>query len=107
MENLQISKSGEDLYSPSSHVWFYFVSFRELSILLETTEETTVELFVSYVVNKAKWSPKYDIRVFSNDSTMKVSVMKMNAHIEFKEILYIILFLGSSFILQSRGHGIM
>ena len=46
---------------------------RELSILLETAEDLDVELFVSYVVNKAKWSPKYDIRVFSNDSTMKVS----------------------------------
>ncbi len=40
--------------------------------MLETAEDVEVELYISYVVSKAKWSPKYDIRVFSNDNTMKV-----------------------------------
>ena len=43
--------------------------------MLETAEDVEVELYISYVVSKAKWSPKYDIRVFSNDNTMKVRVL--------------------------------
>ena len=41
-------------------------------MLLEAAESVEVELYVSYVVSKAKWSPKYDIRVFSSDNSMKV-----------------------------------
>ena len=46
--------------------------YRELSILLDCTDEAEVELYIAYVVSKAKWSPKYDIRVFSNEGQMKV-----------------------------------
>jgi hypothetical protein len=45
---------------------------REVVILMEATEDGEMELLLSYVVNKAKWSPCYDIRVFSGDSRMKV-----------------------------------
>ena len=50
---------------------------RELLILLEAAEPVEVELYVSYVVSKAKWSPKYDIRVFSADNSMKVRHLAM------------------------------
>ena len=42
-------------------------------MLLDAEKETEVELTVSYVVSKAKWTPKYDIRVFSNDGKLKVA----------------------------------
>ena len=45
--------------------------------MLETAEDVEVELYISYVVSKAKWSPKYDIRVFSNDNTMKVRLQNL------------------------------
>ncbi|XP_070568308.1 protein F37C4.5-like isoform X2 [Ptychodera flava] len=45
---------------------------REVSIMLETREECEVELLISYVVTNAKWTPKYDIRVFSQDKMMKI-----------------------------------
>ena len=59
--------------------WFYHkhyisISFlsRELVIIVDAPEAVDVELYITYVVIKAGWSPKYDIRVFSNDGTMKV-----------------------------------
>lgn len=45
---------------------------REVSVVLESQEATQLELYFSYVVSRAKWSPKYDIRVFSNESAMKI-----------------------------------
>ncbi|PAA74828.1 hypothetical protein BOX15_Mlig004911g2 [Macrostomum lignano] len=45
---------------------------REISIVLECQETTQLELYLSYVVSRAKWSPKYDVRVFSNESAMKI-----------------------------------
>ena len=50
-----------------------FSTCRELLVLLDATDPVEVELYVSYVVSKAKWSPKYDIRVFSSDNNMKVN----------------------------------
>ncbi|XP_074653815.1 protein F37C4.5-like isoform X3 [Tubulanus polymorphus] len=50
---------------------------REVTILMEAAEEGEVELYLSYVVTKAKWSPKYDIRVFSGDSRMKLPICYM------------------------------
>lgn len=46
----------------------------EIFILLEAEKDVEVELLVSYVVTNARWSPKYDIRVFGNDKQMKVSM---------------------------------
>ncbi len=45
---------------------------REVSVLLDATEDAQVELLVSYVTYKAKWTPKYDIRVYSNERQLKV-----------------------------------
>ncbi|CAH1799373.1 unnamed protein product [Owenia fusiformis] len=45
---------------------------RELSVLIGCEADTEVTLLVSYIVTKAKWTPKYDIRVFSNDNQMKI-----------------------------------
>ncbi|XP_078001412.1 protein F37C4.5-like isoform X4 [Glandiceps talaboti] len=45
---------------------------REVSIMLETREECEVEMLVSYIVSHAKWTPKYDIRVFTEDKMMKI-----------------------------------
>ncbi|XP_066277892.1 protein F37C4.5-like isoform X5 [Branchiostoma lanceolatum] len=44
---------------------------REVLVVLDTKEEARVELIVSYVVSKARWAPKYDMRVFTKDSAMK------------------------------------
>ena len=54
-----------------------FICYRELSILLDAEKEADVELTISYVVSKAKWSPKYDIRVFSNDQQLKVGQSRL------------------------------
>lgn len=43
-----------------------------MSVLLEAADDTEVELYVSYVVHGASWSPKYDIRVFSGENKLKV-----------------------------------
>ena len=49
---------------------------RCVCISLEAADDTDVELALSYVVSGASWSPQYDLRVFSNDKTMKVSFLK-------------------------------
>ncbi|XP_014665727.1 PREDICTED: protein F37C4.5-like [Priapulus caudatus] len=46
---------------------------REVLVLLEATEDTEVELHVSYVVFGASWTPKYDVRVFTTDSKLKLT----------------------------------
>jgi len=45
---------------------------RELLLVLDTCEACESEIYITYVVTKAGWLPKYDIRVFSNDGTMKI-----------------------------------
>lgn len=40
--------------------------------MLESPENTTVHLHVSYVVTHASWMPRYDLRVFSKDRKMEV-----------------------------------
>ena len=47
---------------------------RVLCVLLDVIKDTEVQLKVSYVVSKAMWSPKYDLRVFSKDGQMKVRI---------------------------------
>jgi hypothetical protein len=47
-------------------------SCRELSILVDSPEDAEIELYVSYIVYEAKWTPKYDVRVFTNDKQLKV-----------------------------------
>ena len=54
---------------------------RCVCISLEAADDTNVELALSYVVSSASWSPQYDLRVFSNDKTMKVCCFKY--HIKF------------------------
>ena len=41
-------------------------------ISVEAANDTDVELALSYVMSSASWSLQYDLRVFSNDKTMKV-----------------------------------
>ena len=43
-------------------------------LLLEGTEDGEIEVQITYVVTKARWTPKYDIRVFSNDGQLKVDI---------------------------------
>lgn len=47
-------------------------NFREISIMLDAEEAGSVELDVSYVVWNAFWSPSYDLRVSTDEKTMKV-----------------------------------
>ncbi len=37
------------------------------------SDDAEVQLFVSYIVYNASWSPKYDIRVFTKEKTMTVN----------------------------------
>ena len=46
---------------------------RCVCISLEAANDTDVLLALSYVVSSASWTPQYDLRVFSNDKTMKAS----------------------------------
>ncbi|XP_064629539.1 uncharacterized protein LOC135488724 isoform X3 [Lineus longissimus] len=66
----QIEKTGKNLKEMEIYKEEHMA--REVVILMEATEDGEVELLLSYVVNKAKWSPRYDIRVFSGDSRMKL-----------------------------------
>ena len=50
-----------------------YALFRCVCISLEAASDTDVVLALSYVVSNASWTPQYDLRVFSNDKTMKVS----------------------------------
>ena len=51
-----------------------------MTILIEAkSDDTQVNLFVSYVVYNASWTPKYDIRVFSKDKSMIVSPIRCAA----------------------------
>ena len=44
-----------------------------IGILLNVRETAEIQLLVSYVVSNASWSPKYDLRVSSDDRTMEVT----------------------------------
>jgi hypothetical protein len=48
-----------------------------VSIILEAEEDGDIELDVSYVVTNARWTPVYDLRVYTTDgkSTMKVRLV--------------------------------
>ena len=52
----------------------YCVLCRCVCISLEAADDTDVVLALSYVVSSASWSPQYDLRVFSSDKTMKVTI---------------------------------
>jgi uncharacterized protein (TIGR02231 family) len=45
---------------------------RRVSILLEAASEGEVELDVSYLVRDASWTPSYDVRVFADESLLKL-----------------------------------
>ena len=45
---------------------------RYLSVLLDATADGELELVIKYLVTQASWSPKYDIRVFSQENKLKV-----------------------------------
>ena len=47
---------------------------RAVHVGLEASEEVDAVLYVSYVVTNASWSSAYDIRVFTKDKNMKVSL---------------------------------
>ena len=47
---------------------------RYLSVLLEAHADGELELIVKYLVSNASWSPKYDIRVFSEENNLKVGL---------------------------------
>jgi len=47
--------------------------FSEVSILIESKyDNSEIELHVSYLVSNATWTPKYDMRVLSEDKSIKV-----------------------------------
>ena len=49
--------------------------FSEIKILIEAkNDDTEISLLLSYVINNASWTPKYDIRVYSDSKTMNVSL---------------------------------
>lgn len=41
-------------------------------MVVEVSEAIAVELSIAYVVSRAKWTPRYDVRVYAADSMMKV-----------------------------------
>ena len=44
-----------------------------IGIILKVNEaDATIQLFVSYLVSNASWSPKYDLRVSSQERKMEV-----------------------------------
>lgn len=48
-----------------------------IGILLSVKEAAEIQLLVSYVVTNASWSPKYDLRVSSEERSMHVSYFGM------------------------------
>ena len=48
-----------------------------IGILLTVQKEAEIQLLVSYVVSNASWTPKYDLRVSSAETTMEVSYFGM------------------------------
>ena len=51
---------------------------RAVHVGLEASEEVDAMLYVSYVVTNASWSSAYDIRVFTKDKNMKVSLSSLS-----------------------------
>ena len=58
-------------------VSMYVILCRCVCISLEAADDADVVLALSYVVSSASWSPQYDLRVFSSDKTMKVTVTRI------------------------------
>jgi len=52
-------------------------SIIEITTLIEAAEDTDIELHLSYVVFNASWSPKYDIRVYSDNKSMVINYFGM------------------------------
>ncbi|XP_066277863.1 protein F37C4.5-like isoform X2 [Branchiostoma lanceolatum] len=71
IQELEISKDSLMIRSPLKTRNRPIEKPREVLVVLDTKEEARVELIVSYVVSKARWAPKYDMRVFTKDSAMK------------------------------------
>ena len=46
--------------------------YRQVSILMDVKEPGEIELTISYLVWGASWTPRYDIRAFSEDAIVKV-----------------------------------
>lgn len=66
----------------------YGVDSTEIVILVEgKKDDTEVYLFVSYLVSNASWIPKYDIRVFSKDKSMIVSVF-VDIYLSFRIFIF-------------------
>ena len=55
-------------------IYVILCMYRCVCISLEAADDTDVVLALSYVVSSASWSPQYDLRVFSSDKTMKVTI---------------------------------
>ncbi|KAI8488186.1 protein F37C4.5-like isoform X8 [Branchiostoma floridae x Branchiostoma belcheri] len=72
IQELEISKDSLMIRSPLKTRNRPIEKPREVLVVLDTKEEARVELIVSYVVSKARWAPKYDMRVFTKDSAMKI-----------------------------------
>ena len=68
--------TGSSLYSsclPEHHTAFHTLfSTSSLQVSLETQQDMSVSLIVSYVISNASWSSAYDVRVFTRDKAMKV-----------------------------------
>lgn len=44
----------------------------ELVVIAEASEKVSVELNLSYLVNRVKWTPRYDVRVYAAESLLKL-----------------------------------
>jgi hypothetical protein len=57
-------------------LFLHFTSKREIKILVDAkSDQTEVDLFVSYIVYNASWTPKYDLRVFSKEKSIIVRIL--------------------------------
>ncbi|PAA69028.1 hypothetical protein BOX15_Mlig001997g1, partial [Macrostomum lignano] len=45
---------------------------REIRIYVESRQAADIELQLTYIVTRAKWTPRYDIRVRSNESVLQI-----------------------------------
>ena len=48
---------------------------RSVKIILEAEQKVEIVLILCYVVSNASWTPAYDVRVFTEDKTMKVEII--------------------------------
>lgn len=67
-----------DKYNKLMNESYSYNQKKEVKILVESkTDDSEVDLTISYIVYNASWSPKYDIRVFGKDKKMIINYYGM------------------------------